>query len=101
MMLAIDSRGPNDCEEIRDIVEEFSGSYYTQQSSEYYNCQDSLSKKLDDVKRGLNTDFSIEILNFIVEEILEFIEISEIKGHYPAYQQGDYFNNCIKNLKNY
>lgn len=93
--LSLDRKRPNDWEFVKRTFEEILGVGNVQQDSIYYECQNKITKKLEEIKglitaNGVNTD-----VKFILQEILDFFGVSKIKAYFPAYQQGRYFDELI------
>lgn len=101
MILALDRKRPNEWEYVKNIFEEFSGADNIQQDKIYYECQEKLSKKLNDVQALMGHDKDEIEIKSLINEIINFFDISMIKAHFPVYQQGDYFDELIEKFEIY
>lgn len=101
MLLALDRKRPNEWEYVKNTFEEFSGADNTQQDKVYYECQEKLSKKLNDVQALMESRNDKIELNFVMNEIINLFGMSAIKAHFPAYQQGDYFDKLVEKFEIY
>ena len=67
MLLALDRKRPNEWEYVKNTFEEFSGADNTQQDKVYYEYQEKLSKKLNDVQVLMESDRDeVELKRFII-----------------------------------
>lgn len=101
MLLTLDRKRPNEWENVKNTFEEFSGTDNTQQDKVYYECQEKLSKKLNDVQALMESNKDEIELKSVINEIINFFGISAIKAHFPAYQQGDYFDKLVEKFEIY
>ena len=101
MILALDRKRPNEWEYIKNIFEEFSGADNIQQDKIYYECQEKLSKKLNDVQALMGHDKDEIEIKSVINEIINLFDISMIKAYFPVYQQGDYFDELIEKFEIY
>lgn len=99
IILAIDRKRPNDWENVKSAFEDFSGAGNVQQDVIYYECQDKLTKKLNDMNELITSNYGEVDVKMLLQEIINFFGVSEIKAHYPAYQQGNYFECLIKRFE--
>lgn len=101
MLLALDRKRPNEWEYVKNIFEEFSGADNTQQDKVYYECQEKLSKELNDVQALMESNKDEIELKSVINEIINLFGMSAIKAHFPAYQQGDYFDKLVEKFEIY
>ena len=101
MLLALDRKRPNEWEYVKNTFEEFSGADNTQQDKVYYEYQDKLSKKLNDVQVLMESDRDEVELKSVINEIINLFGMTAIKAHFPAYQQGDYFDKLVEKFEIY
>lgn len=101
MILALDRKRPNEWEYVKNIFEKFSGADNIQQDKIYYECQEKLSKKLNDVQALMGHDKDEIEIKSVINEIINLFDISTIKAHFPVYQQGDYFDELIEKFEIY
>ena len=101
MLLALDRKRPNEWEYVKNIFEEFSGADNTQQDKVYYECQEKLSKELNDVQALMESNKDEIELKSVINEIINLFGMSAIKAHFPAYQQGDYFDKLVEKFEVY
>lgn len=101
IILAIDRKRPNDWENVKSAFEDFSGAGNAQQDIIYYECQDKLTKKLNEMNDLITSNYGVVDVKLLLQEIINFFGVSEIKAHYPAYQQGNYFECLIKKFEKF
>ena len=101
ILLALDRKRPNEWEYVKNTFEEFSGADNTQQNKLYYECQEKLSKKLNDVQVLIKSDKDEIELKSVINEIINLFGRSSIKAHFSAYQQGDYFDRLVEKFERY
>ena len=95
ILLALDRKRPNDWEYVKCTYADFSGAGNAQQDIIYYECQDKLTKKLNEIKELITADKGKVDVELLLQDIMNFFGVSHITAHYPAYQQGSYFDNLI------
>lgn len=101
IILALDRKRPYEWEYVKSTFEDFSGAGSIQQDKAYYECQNKLIKKLNDVKVILEADIAEININSVIKDIINFFGVSAIKAHFPAYQQGDYFDELLEKFQSY
>lgn len=66
------------------------------QSDNYYNLQNDIYSEIENVGRRLQTIQNIDDLSAVIQNILCFWGIGRIKAYYPAYSQGNFFENKVQ-----
>lgn len=101
LRLTFDRKRPDDWEFIKSVVAELWGINPKQSNDNYSIMQSKLDKELEQLNNmGSNITCQEDFLG-VIEHIIEFLGIQDIKALDPRYGQGTYLKDLLKKFQDY
>lgn len=98
LTVSIKRRSPVEWEYITNAMIELRGVEPSGNPELYYQEHVHLIELLNGISAKLTSDIYKEDFETIIEDIVDFFGLEQIKASYPAYSQGDFFRNTVEKL---
>lgn len=99
MLCSLDRKRPKDWEFIEDSLEDIWGASIAQGNSAYNRMQSRLFCKIDELKIQMSQQYDAENWHCLLNNLIDFLDISSIKAKFPTYKQGTYFEELVANFE--
>ena len=95
LRLSIERRRPDEWEDVNESLQYIYGISDIDNPNEYEKKQEELINCLNVCRDKITAITSDKELKLLIEKIMQFWDIPKIKAAYPAYMQGNYFEEII------
>lgn len=95
LSLSLERKHSQEYSELVFILENLKGTSFDQSTNAYRDFIFGISEMLNRVKKVIQEK---NIISDIVELVVAYLNVDDIKSFYPQYKQGTYMQDCIQNF---